>query len=81
MINGGRKSNQGTVSRSQVCCHTHNVKLSKNYDFNESSKTNLFELVADERECLEDGFCVPGHRHDSLRAAPVADVDLRSTLK
>ena len=49
--------------------------------FNESSKTNLFELVADERECLEDGFCVPGHRHDSLRAAPVADVDLRSTLK
>merc|ERR1719361_244604 len=41
---------------------------------------SLMLIFADERECLEDGFCVPSHRHDSLWAAPVADVDLRSTL-
>ncbi len=43
-------------------------------------RAHLFELVADEREGLVDGVCVPGQGHDPLRAGSVADVDLGSTL-
>jgi hypothetical protein len=42
---------------------------------------HLFELFADECECFVDGVRVAGHRHDALRARPVADVDLGAALQ